>query len=403
MTRFDHVVVGGGMMGAPCARHLAEAGHRVALVAAPEPRPGGPGPFASHHDAARVTRRVASDEDWSLLSRRSIARYRDLEQRSGRRIFREVGGVMAGFREGPLAAWTERLLSIAAALDDPPPTTKGGESGWSLPEGAMGTWERREAGWIDPRAMRDAQVALARRAGATLFPAAAVARAGRDVRLADGTILSAGHVVLATGPHAASDGLLPRRPAMTVWARTVAFWEVGEAEAARLATLPTCIWAPGPDWDYDLYALPPVRYPDGRWRIKVGGQKDGPQIGSAAEMARWFGGGGGDPAVGRALLRELRRVLPDVRVERETFGPCAVVWTPTGHPYIDEATDGVTVLAGGNGAAAKCGDELGRLGALRATGASLAAEGYRAPFGARWGAGPPVSADRHPLGASLGL
>ncbi|MEM7641224.1 MAG: FAD-dependent oxidoreductase [Pseudomonadota bacterium] len=102
MDRFDFIVIGGGMMGAPCARYLAEGGHRVALVAPPEAVDPArhAGPFASHWDAARITRRVAADGDWSLASRRSIARYGEIEARSGRRIFHEVGALMAVPRPG---------------------------------------------------------------------------------------------------------------------------------------------------------------------------------------------------------------------------------------------------------------------------------------------------------------
>jgi sarcosine oxidase len=236
--------------------------------------------------------------------------------------------------------------------------------------------------------MREAQQALAVAAGARLVPQAAVARDGTTITLADGARLAAEHVVLATGPHAASDGLLARRPAMTVWARTVAFARLSEAEGARLTALPSLIWVPE-GWDHDLYMLPPVRYPDGRLYLKIGGQLDGPRIRSGAEMDAWFRGPG-DAEVGGRLMAEMRRVLPMLEVEAETTGPCAVVWTKTGKPYVAPAGPGVTVLCGGNGAAAKCGDELGRLGAVVARGESLAAEGYAATFEAAWDA--PLSA-----------
>jgi sarcosine oxidase len=384
--RVDFAVLGGGMMGAPCARYLAEAGHSVALVAAPEPAPGAPGPFGSHFDAARITRRVASDPDWSLASRRSIARYRDLEARSGRTIFRETGALMAGPEDGPLTGFTRGFLACARGLDDPPevldPDAVRERTGLALPEGSRATLETRAAGWLDPRAMRAAQQALARAAGARLHAAPATAREGTEVTLADGTRLSAGHVVVATGPHAASDGLLPGRPKMTVWARTVAFARLTEAEGTRLAALPSAIWVPD-GWDHDLYMLPPVRYPDGNLYLKIGGQKDGPTIGSGEEMAAWFHGPG-DAEVGARLMAEMRRVLPGLAVEAERTGPCAVVWSETGFPYIDAAGPGVTVVCGGNGAAAKCGDELGRLGALVAMGTGLAGQGYAQDFRALW-------------------
>ena len=388
MERFDFAVIGGGMMGAPCARHLAEAGHSVALIAAPEPKDAATwdGPFGSHFDAARITRRVATGADWSRLSCRSIARYPDLEARSGRSIFRETGALMAGPRSGQMAGFTDAFRAVADTLDDPPERLDAGavraRFGFDLPADSMASFEARQGGWIDPRAMRDAQQALATRAGARLCPKAATTRQGRVVTLADGTRISAGHVVLATGPHAASDGLLPRVPKMRVWARTVAFARISEAEGERLAGMPTLIWVPE-GWDHDLYLLPPVRYPDGRLYLKIGGQTDSPLIASAAEMRDWFRGPG-DAAVAVRLMAALRDLMPELQIEAETRGPCAVVWTETGLPYVDAAEDGVTILCGGNGAAAKCGDELGRLGALTASGVGFAREGYTTEFRAVW-------------------
>ncbi len=385
MERFDHIVVGGGMMGAPCARYLAEAGGRVALVAAPEPddRTTATGPFASHHDAARITRRVASDPDWSLLSRRSIARYRDLEARSGQVIFHETGAVMAGPEEGPLAGFTAAFRTVAAALPAPSVEIGGyGDHGIALPAGSLTTHERTFAGWIDPRAMRAAQVALAQKAGATLFAQAALARDGGRVTLADGSRIEAAQVTIATGPHAGSDGLLPRVPALKVWARTIAFARLSEGAGAALAGMPSVIFVPQ-GWDHDLYVLPPVRYPDGRLYLKIGGQLDGPRIRSAAEMRAWYNGSG-DAEVGARLLEQLAALLPDVPFEATHTGPCAVVWTQTGYPCIERQDETVTALIGGNGAAAKCGDELGRLGAMVARGQDIGGEGYATDFRGVW-------------------
>lgn len=388
MDSFDFVVIGGGMMGAPCARHLARAGHAVALVAAPEPptKTAWPGPFGSHFDAARITRRIAADPDWSRLSCRSIERYAEIERAAGRTIFRETGALMAGPEEGPLAGFTEGFVAVARSLPEPPEIL-GTCAVWerlgiALPGESRASLERRSGGWMDPRAMRGAQQALAAEAGATLFPQAATAREGGRVRLADGRVLRGRKVVVATGPHAASDGLLPRRPAMRVWARTIAFAQLSEAEGARLADMPSVIFVPE-GWDHDLYVLPPVRYPDGRLYLKIGGEKDGPRIRSDAEMRRWFHGAG-DETVGARLLVELRALLPGLAIEATRTEPCAVVWTETGYPYIADAGDGAVALCGGNGAAAKCGEEIGRLGARVAAGESIADEGYRTDFRAVW-------------------
>ncbi|MEL6585741.1 MAG: FAD-dependent oxidoreductase [Pseudomonadota bacterium] len=388
MDRFDFIVIGGGMMGGPCARYLAEAGHSVALVAAPEPADWRRhrGPFGSHFDAARITRRVDADGDWALASQRSIARYRDLEARSRQAIFHEVGAVMAGLHHGARAQETERFTTLARALDDPPEVLDAaglhGATGLAVPPGSAATYERHGGGWMAPRAMRAAQQGLAQAAGAVCFPTHATSRTGGAVALADGTQISGGHVVVATGPHAAMDGLLPERPDITVWARTIAFARLGTAEAARLAHMPSVIWTPE-GWDYGLYLLPPVRYPDGHMYLKIGGEKDGPILETQADMRAWFAGDA-DAGVGRALLAEMARILPGLRPEATCTGPCAVTWTRTGHPYIARLSEDVSVLIGGNGAAAKSGDELGRLGSIVAMGGDLGEEGYAQGFDVVW-------------------
>ncbi|SDZ19402.1 sarcosine oxidase [Jannaschia faecimaris] len=386
------------MMGAPCARYLAEAGARVALIAPPEPelKSASQGPFGSHYDAARITRRVAADPDWSLLSRRSIDRYRDLENRSGLSIFHEAGALMSGPEDGQMAdSFTNRFLAVAEALPRSPLQMGTGDVwerlGLALPSGSIATYEETQGGWIDPRAMRDAQIKLTRAAGAVVIAHAATALDHGRVTLADGTRIEADQVTVATGPHAGSDGFLPRSPRMKVWSRTIAFARLSEDTGAALAQMPSVIFVPQ-GWDHDLYVLPPVRYPDGHLYLKIGGQLDSPRIRSADDMRDWYHGQG-DITVGERLLQELSGLLPGIPFKTTNTAPCAVVWTSTGFPYIERLDDTVTALIGGNGAAAKCGDELGRLGAMVSMGQEISDEGYVNDFRGAWASEKATAAD----------
>jgi sarcosine oxidase len=363
---YDFAVIGRGMMGTACARWLAEAGHSVVLIGPDEPRDraANRGPFASHHDAGRITRRVSHDARWSAWSSASIDRYWELENTTGIDFFHEVGALMAGHRKGTMAPFVDGFLGVAKTLTDEPEMLDADavrqRFGYDLPAGSTASFERTRGGWINPRLYRTALENRALGAGATVVHEAASS-------IADGVVstgtdqIHAGQIVVATGGYAATDGLLPARPKMRVYARTIAF-----AEVAGPLNLPTMIWVPE-GIDDDLYMLPPIRYPDGKWYLKVGGEQDSPQLTTNAEMTDWFQSAGRLEA-GDMLLGELRRVLPDVPWVRTHTEACAVTFTQTGYPYIDRVDARLTVLTGGNGAGAKCCDELGRMGAEVALG-----------------------------------
>ena len=124
-------------------------------------------------------------------------------------------------------------------------------------------------GVIDPRLMRRAHEHAALAAGARGIATHARARAGTTLSLADGSTLSAGHVVLATGGWAGAAPLSPARPVMRCTLRTILLAEVTEAEAARLTGMPSLIYVTE-GGETDHYLLPPIRYPDGRPCIKIG-------------------------------------------------------------------------------------------------------------------------------------
>jgi sarcosine oxidase len=376
MDMYDFAVIGRGLMGTACARWLAETGGSVALIGhdEPEDRKNFSGPFASHHDAARITRKVSHDPVWSDLSKASIERYEDIETRSGIPFFHAVGAMMAGRYSPGMSNFTRGLEASADSFDAErmSPAEAQRRFGFSLPQDAVISYEPKMAGWIDPRRLRQAEEALACACGAHVVQVSAMALEDQHVILKDGQTIRAAQIVVATGGYARTDGLLPRRPKMEVFARTIAFAEV----EGPIPTMPTLIWVPE-DVEDDLYMLPPVRYPDGRWLVKIGGEIDSPRLETNAEMTAWFQSSGRKEA-GVQLLAHLRRLLPEMPWKNTHTEACAVSFTATGYPYIERIASGLTLLTGGNGAGAKCADELGRLGAQVVLGS--AAPGFEAVF-----------------------
>jgi sarcosine oxidase len=382
----DFAVIGRGLMGTACARHLAEAGHSVVLIGPDEPKDptAFTGPFGSFHDAGRITRRIADDPVWADLSAKAMARYAALETRSRIKFFEPRGCMMSGPSTGPAGAFMKSVL--AACNGHPHDVLEGDALAARMPmfRFAPGTRAAYDVsgGIIDPRAMREAEEVLAKAAGAHVIAAPVRSIAQSAISLETGGSLSVGHTILATGAYANTTPLTPRRPKMTVYQRTIAFAEVSQAEALRLADMPSLIFWPD-GGATDLYLLPPIRYPDGKFYLKIGGEGQSPIAATSADLTQWFQSGGSAEA-GQILLAHLQRVMPELAIKSTHTGACAVSFTATGYPYIERLSGHLTLLTGGNGAGAKCADELGRLAMLAATSATPNSAGYDCDFHAEF-------------------
>ena len=79
-------------------------------------------------------------------------------------------------------------------------------------------------------------------------------------------------------------------------------------------------------------------------------------------------------------MKTVEKLMPELRYQSVHTGSCVTSFTPTGKPYIGHVSERVAVLTGGNGAGAKCSDELGRLGAEMLAGSDISFEPYEADF-----------------------
>jgi len=178
---------------------------------------------------------------------------------------------------------------------------------------------------------------------------------GARVTTQDG-VLEFDHVLVAAGGW--TDAILGRAPHLDVYARTVAFFEVSEAEAARLKSMPALVYE-APE---DPYLLPPIRYPDGKIYIKLGGDPEDVRLDGPGAVGDWFRAGG-DAQVRDRLEEMIRALMPSLKIDSVSMEACVTSWTENRLPEIRALGDGLTVCTGGNGAGAKCSDELGRRGA----------------------------------------
>ena len=372
VERFKSIVVGRGMMGAAAARYLALQGEGVAVIGPDEPTDWNNhhGVFASHYDEARITRTIDSDPIWARLANRSIARYGEIAAESGIDFYSEVGCLIVGPKRGgqdPYVGQVEaaaRQLGVAVEmLSDA--ALKSRFRYFDFGSDCEGVYEEKNAGYVNPRRLVEAQSLLAEKAGARVIRRTAVSVREEGglaiVTTDDGAVYTAERVLVAAGGFSINENLVPRPLDLKVYGRTVAFFEIPDEDLAAYSGMPSLIHQPDDPTDH-IYLLPPVRYPDGKTYLKIGGDPDDLQLETEPEIRAWFRRGG------RLTTRDhLRRIISDLVPTLAdaplSMAACVTSFTPENYPAIGFASDHIAVLTGGCGAAAKSSDEIGRLGA----------------------------------------
>jgi len=358
-------VIGAGLIGSAAARHLATQGADVTLIGPIEPadKTTHTGPFASHYDEGRITRGLDPSPFWSRASRASIARYVKIEAASGIRFYSPVGCMMAGPSDSQQAADMEQI-----AARDGIPCTRLNRTQltdrfpfFDFPDDTIGLLETQDAGHISPRRLVSAQIKLAKANGAQHIAEAMLGyddtEQGVTVRTPTQS-LKFDRILLATGGF--SNPFLGDQLSLTVYGRTVVLFAVAEAEAKRLTTMPSLIYLEPPE--NHPYLLPPIRYPDGRYYLKMGGPTEDPVLTTQAELTEWFQSPG-DTKAGAEIEAMLRARMPDLQIDAVSTMSCVTSYTPNELPYLRSLSTRVFTATGGCGRAAKNSDELGRLGA----------------------------------------
>lgn len=382
---FKYIVVGRGMMGAAAAKHLAKQTDGVAVIGPDEPenRKTHEGVFASHYDEGRITRTVDPDRDWALLANRSIARYPEIEAESGIAFYTEAGCVVVAPTQSDYIAKTANAAASLGVetrrMDEP--GLKSVFPFFALPEGSEGVFQAKGAGHISPRRLVKAQSVIAEKAGATVVRdyVTAIRDEGcvAAVETSRGRTYTAEKVLLAAGGFSIGQNLLPQSVDMSVHGRTVTLFEVSDAQAAEFAAMPSLILeAP----DIDIYLLPPIRYPDGKFYLKIGGDPDDYRLETEKELRAWFRTDG-RPSARDHLMAIARRLVPDLRPLSVATAACAVSHTRSAYPMIGyTSSPNIAVLTGCAGTSAKSSDEIGRLGAELLFQGGIRDQGYRTDF-----------------------
>ncbi len=369
---YDYIIVGRGLMGAAAAKHLSSEGYSVAVVGPDEPpdRQQHQGVFASHYDEGRITRILDPNLHWAQLAQRSIARYQSLEAKTGITFYQEVGHLAVGQRQGESARYLAMLETVAGKLELSVDCLDAKQMRERFPffrfEGdAVGFYQPRQAGYLSPRSHVAAQSKAVEMNGGTVIKDIGCAlhsdKSGIRIETTSCTLKGKG-IIVATGGFTKVSGLLPIETPLMVHGQTILLAEVKEADRQTLSGMPSLIHRPV-DKSARFYLLPPIRYPDGRWYIKIGCPGRPLLSDDLTSLQRWFKNPG-EVVTAEHLWQLITNLLPNMTFASVRSESCITTHTPSGYPIIAWVEPRRLVsLVGGNGYSGKSADELGFIAA----------------------------------------
>lgn len=371
---FDFLVIGKGLMGSAALRYLSQSGANVAMIGPDEPADPArhEGVFASHYDEGRLAAHLGKDLTWAWLSHRAIQQYAQIEAASGIR-FHFPCGALRVTRVDSEKAYLANRNAIIETFNLPveryptPQAITAAHSMFAFPTGYHGLFEPAPAGYINPRSLIRAQLACAEQQGVTVIRAVVVAvkPEGESVAVTtdNGATYHARRVLIANGSFANAFDILARKVALRIKSETTILAQVSEAEAARLAAMPTVGYEVQSAKIDGIYMAPPVCYPDGHYYIKLGCDTVADQVlPDLAAIQQWMRTGDSD-VVAQDIFAALHSIMPGLASSAYHTKRCLVTYTAHRKPYIDQLSDQLFIATGGNGSSGHNADTHGFLAA----------------------------------------
>lgn len=397
---YDVAIVGRGMVGSAAARHLAKRGVKVVLVGREE-RPRSEWSsleiFGACYDEGRITRKTDPDPTWAALASASIDRYSEIEKEGDERFFYEVGHLAVGPSSSKdLSARADNATQMGVQHEYLSESQMQARFPYiRFPQGSAAILEPKSAGHISARRMVAAQVKAALRKGCDeiqqeVSKIVLAPNGGYLVHLASGDQLCVPKVLVAAGAFCNSRSLLPAGEgganvelALDITTTQTVHYVLGPEDIRRLKGMPSIIYK-GPD--FWCYILPPIEYPDGTVRLKLGGARmassasrnlssaqtsqellkmelaNREQLKTKDDLVQWYRSGG-DPKWSQTMIEIMNELFPGLCPLDILSDACASDKTPSSQAYVGLLREGLCVATGGNGYAAKSSDELGRLAA----------------------------------------
>lgn len=373
MKQFDIVVIGKGLVGSAAAKYLSGHGLSVAVIGPDEPANYNDSiVFGSHYDQTRVQRIIGKDQVWTKLNVDSVKQYAYLQKQSGIYFHHPVGCLYVnpngedeylqnaeslGKSLGATFKRYRNAKEIARDFND-----------FQFPPEAQGLFEESPAGYINPRLLLKAQLHMLEQKKVTIFQETVLGIELVGDRFIlntqEGNLFSASKVLVATGSFVNFSKLIPQKLDMRSKSEVVLSVKLGDEEAERLSRLPSLLYEIDDDEKDGVYLIQPVRYPDGKYYLKLGcNTPEDIAFQNLEQVQEWFRKGESDRFAPK-MLNALQLILPGLSFTEYATKRCITSYTVHGRPFIGEtAQRGLYVAGGCNGYSAMCSDAIGNVAA----------------------------------------
>ena len=373
-TIYDVAVIGAGMFGSAAAKYLSAAGLQTLIIGPGEPEnwPEHCGVFGSHYDEARITRIADPDPHWGELAARSIEQYPVIEKQSGIKFHHAVGCLrVAHLNENGESAQQDCLQNginqnaITKVLSSDETAQR--FPYFTFPKTVDAIWETGQAGYINPRKLVQAQLKIAQDNNAILkretVQEITPEKDAVKIITREGQIYHAQKVLLTAGAY--TKFLLKHPDDLKVHPVQVMLAEIDKPTEK----IPCLIYSlkNHPILE-DIYLLPPIQYPDGKWYLKIGAFPHQLQIAEDEnDLQNWFRRESADDET-HSTKQALKDLMPALKVLSYRVVPCAWTYAPQTQPYVkvlleEDVKGRIGVATGGCGRGAKSSDAIGKLGA----------------------------------------
>lgn len=369
---YDSIIIGKGLIGSAAAKYLSKYQKNVALI--------GPGEstalqqgiiFSSHYDQSRIQRIIGKDETWTLLNQQSANEYAALERETGMHFHSGVGCLYVNPYGSD--AYIDKAQEQVKKIKQNYQFFQNNEAirssfpDFNFLSTSKGMFEPSPSGFINPRLLIQAQLAVFEKNGGKIFNDTIndISRENGKIKITaiNGEIYHSKNVLLTPGSFINFFNLLKKKLVLKLKSETTIWARVSGEDAQRLSKLPSLLYEIAEPAIQNIYLVQPVQYSDGNFYIKMGSNYPGDTFfTNLNEIQHWFRTEVGNDHL-ETMEKALVKIIPKLAIEECVLKKCIVAFTKHGKPYIGKADEGLYFATGGNGYSAMCCDALGKISA----------------------------------------